>query len=318
MKNPAIRCQLPPKKAKEMQVLTHDEMQRFLIQAKHDGYYEIFMLDLATGLRRGELMGLQWSDLNFSTGELRIQRQVGRIKGKLQATDLLKTQSSGRTIVLPPSVVRILKVYQPTLNGSKWLFPSPVKEDDSPRDPHSIYSKMQKVLDRAECKRVRFHDLRHTFATIALEHGMDVKTLSATIGHTSSASTPDVYSHTTTEMKINAARSIDRGIGRGNPTVNKEAVPTPEKRPQGDSVPKRCTFKPTEGKIRKSGSGGLYQISDHLWEGRYTPTNAHDKRESHNVYAKTREECEERLKEMIVEVRAQIQAEKDQINGMSL
>lgn len=84
MKNPAIRCQLPPKKAKEMQVLTHDEMQRFLIQAKHDGYYEIFMLDLATGLRRGELMGLQWSDLNFSTGELRIQRQVGRIKGKLQ------------------------------------------------------------------------------------------------------------------------------------------------------------------------------------------------------------------------------------------
>lgn len=158
MKNPAIRCQLPPKKAKEMQVLTHDEMQRFLIQAKHDGYYEIFMLDLATGLRRGELMGLQWSDLNFSTGELRIQRQVGRIKGKLQATDLLKTQSSGRTIVLPPSVVRILKVYQPTLNGSKWLFPSPVKEDDSPRDPHSIYSKMQKVLDRAECKRVRFHD----------------------------------------------------------------------------------------------------------------------------------------------------------------
>ena len=263
-------------------------------------------------------MGLQWSDLNFSTGELRIQRQVGRIKGKLQATDLLKTQSSGRTIVLPPSVVRILKVYQPTLNGSKWLFPSPVKEDDSPRDPHSIYSKMQKVLDRAECKRVRFHDLRHTFATIALEHGMDVKTLSATIGHTSSASTPDVYSHTTTEMKINAARSIDRGIGRGNPTVNKEAVPTPEKRPQGDSVPKRCTFKPTEGKIRKSGSGGLYQISDHLWEGRYTPTNAHDKRESHNVYAKTREECEERLKEMIVEVRAQIQAEKEQIKGMSL
>ena len=56
--NPAIGCKLPPKKAREMQVLTHDEMQRFLIQAKHDGYYEIFMLDLATGLRRGELMGL--------------------------------------------------------------------------------------------------------------------------------------------------------------------------------------------------------------------------------------------------------------------
>ncbi len=71
---------------------------------------------------------------------------------------------------------------------------------------------MQKVLDRAECKRVRFHDLRHTFATMALDHGMDVKTLSATIGHTSSATTLDVYSHITTEMQIKAARSIDMGI----------------------------------------------------------------------------------------------------------
>ena len=77
-----------------------------------------------------------------------------------------------------------------------------------------MYSKMQLVLERAECKRIRFHDLRHTFATMALEHGMDVKTLSTMIGHVSSATTLDIYSHITTEMQISAAQKIDKGIGK--------------------------------------------------------------------------------------------------------
>lgn len=71
-KNPAIGCKLPPKKAREMQVLTREEMQRFLIQAKEEGYYEAFLLKLATGMRRGELMALQWNDFNMATGELHI------------------------------------------------------------------------------------------------------------------------------------------------------------------------------------------------------------------------------------------------------
>ena len=310
--NPAIGCKLPPKKAREMQVLTHDEMQRFLIQAKHDGYYEIFLLDLSTGLRRGELMGLQWKDLNMTTGELRIERQVSRVNGELK-TFPPKTKSSIRTIVLPQSVLKMLKAYQPSTNGSKWIFPSPVKTEDSPRDPHTVYSKMQLVLQRAECKRIRFHDLRHTFATMALEHGMDVKTLSAMIGHVSSATTLDIYSHITTEMEINAAQKIDKGIGRANTAVKENDVPKPEKRERT-----MTDFKPKQGKIRKSGTGGIYQISENLWEGRFTPTNAQGKREAHNVYAKTREECERLLDEMIVEVRQQIQVEKEQMKGMSL
>jgi hypothetical protein len=207
----------------------------------------------------------------------------------------------------------MLKAYQPSTNGSKWIFPSPVKTDDSPRDPHTVYSKMQLVLERAECKRIRFHDLRHTFATMALEHGMDVKTLSAMIGHVSSATTLDIYSHITTEMQINAAQKIDKGIGKADTTIREEAVPTTKKRERT-----MTDFKPKQGKIRKSGTGGIYQISENLWEGRFTPTNAQGKREAHNVYAKTREECERLLDEMIVEVRQQIQAEKEQMKGMSL
>lgn len=151
----------------------------------------------------------------------------------------------------------------------------------------------------------------------ALTYGMelcedDEKSL-IMIGHVSSATTLDIYSHITTEMQISAAQKIDKGIGKVDTTIREDAVPTPKKRERT-----MTDFKPKQGKIRKSGTGGIYQISENLWEGRFTPTNAQGKREAHNVYAKTREECERLLDEMIVEVRQQIQAEKEQMKGMSM
>ncbi|MBQ9719534.1 MAG: site-specific integrase, partial [Oscillospiraceae bacterium] len=104
--NPADGCKLPPKKAEEMQVLTREEMQRFLIQAKAEGYYELFLLELATGLRRGELLALQWSDLNLDTGELRVSKQINRVQGKLLVSEP-KTKASIRTIILPRAVVDV-------------------------------------------------------------------------------------------------------------------------------------------------------------------------------------------------------------------
>lgn len=121
------------------------------------------------------------------------------------------------------------------------------------------------------------------------------------------------YSEFINVMQISAAQKIDKGIGKVDTTIREDAVPTPQKRERT-----MTDFKPKQGKIRKSGTGGIYQISENLWEGRFTPTNAQGKREAHNVYAKTREECERLLDEMIVEVRQQIQAEKEQMKGMSL
>ena len=83
IRNPADGCRLPSSKPREMQVLTPEEMQRLLIQAKEDGCYELLLLELSTGLRRGEIQALQWDDLNFSTGTLRVERQVHRVKGEL-------------------------------------------------------------------------------------------------------------------------------------------------------------------------------------------------------------------------------------------
>lgn len=187
--NPAEGCKLPPKKAREMQVLARDELQRFLIQAQAEGYYELFLLDLATGLRRRELLALQWNDLDFETGVLTISKQVSLVRGKI-VMSVPKTKSSIRKLVLPPAVVQVLREYRKSVR-SRWMFPSPVLED-MPLNPGSVYDRLQLILEHANCKQVRFHDLRHTFATLALQNGMDVKTLSAMLGHVSTATTLDI------------------------------------------------------------------------------------------------------------------------------
>ena len=101
-----------------------------------------------------------------------------------------KTKSSIRTLILPPDMLDILAEHKKNAT-CKWVFPSPVKEGE-PRNPDSIYGKFQKILKRAQCKKIRFHDLRHTFATMAIENGMDIKTLSAMIGHVSAETTVNV------------------------------------------------------------------------------------------------------------------------------
>ena len=305
--NPAADCKLPPQNAREMQILTREEMQRFLIQAREEGYFELFLLELATGLWRGEVLALQWDDLNFETGELRIERQVYRANGEL-VVSVPKTNASLRTVVLPPSLVEVLREYRQHTD-SRWMFPSPAKED-SPLDPATCRKRLQTILKHAGCKRVRSHDLWHLFVTTTLESGMDVKTLSTIIGHVSAKTTLNIYTHVTDAMQETAAVKIDRGIGRCEP---RKAAP-----PQDEGLParaaharRRAVFELYKGKYRKPGTGCVTQISDHLWEGKYSPKWPDGKRHSRSIYAGTENECEEKLAGLIRQMKAEIAEAKE-------
>ncbi len=133
---------------------------------------------------------------------------------------------------------------------------------------------------------------------------MDVKTHSTIIGHISSATTLDIYSHVTDTMQKQAAAKIDRQITKAD-----TPIPPDEKKPQTAQT----GFQPYKTTRRKPGTGGVYQLNDHLWEGKYSPRDANKKRISRNVYAKTEEECEAKLEELIKQMKKEIAAEKEKL-----
>ena len=294
-KNPAIGCKLPPLKTKEMKILSKEEIQRFMVQAKEEGLYELFLLELTTGLRRGEILALTWDDLNVKTGELHINKQFTPAGGKATISEP-KTKAAFRTIVLPPVMVELLMEYKKGV-FSHLMFPSRIKPEQ-PIDPGYVRKRLQQILERADCKRVRFHDLRHTFATMSLEHGMDVKTLSTIIGHVSSQTTLNIYTHITGEMQENAAARIDRGIAKVEVAERTKAEKSTETQ----------EFEPVKSSRRRPGTGYIKQLNDNLWEGRYSPIWPDGKKHPRNIYASTQEECEEKLSELILQMKAEIAA----------
>ena len=307
--NPAIGCKLPSKKSAEIKILTPEAMQKLLFQAQIEGFYEMFMLDLATGLRRGEIVGLQWKDIDFEAGTLSITKQIRYVKKKLVIAPP-KTKASERTIILPSPILEMLAEYRKTVD-STWLFPSPVKKEDVPRDPSACRKALARILERAECEHVPFHAMRHTFASNAFHYGMDVKTLASTIGHESVETTLNVYAHSSEQMKRDAAKKIDEAIGavlgadvaaydvsRGD--ENGEA----QEPADGADQPKTTVFEPYKGKKRKPGTGYVKQLSANCWQGRYTPT-VNGKRIARNIYADSVEECEIKLEALIKEMKAE-------------
>ena len=300
-KNPTQGCALPKVEHKEMKTLTADQLSAFFREARDSGVYELYYLDLATGLRRGELLGLKWTDVDLDRGILKIQRAISRQNGKVVEAPL-KTKNAYRTLPLSADAISVLKMQKCKVNSSEWVFPSPT---GGPMSPDSVLHMLQRVLKRAALPRIRFHDLRHTFATLALENGMDVKTLSAMLGHVSAATTLDIYTHITDDMQRAAAENIDRGIGKAAPQED-ASEPGQETAPAQAEKPRMTDFKPYVGRKRRSGTGCVSEINDHLFEGRYSPKWPDGKKHARNVYAHTREECEEKLKVLIVEMKAKI------------
>ena len=158
-KNPTQGCALPQVEHREMKTLTADQLSAFFQEAKDSGVYELYYLDLATGLRRGELLGLKWRDVDFDRSVLKIQRAISRQNGKVVEAPL-KTKNAYRTLPLSADAISVLKMQKRKVGGSEWVFPSP---SGGPMSPDSVLHMLQRVLKRAGLPRIRFHDMRHPY-----------------------------------------------------------------------------------------------------------------------------------------------------------
>lgn len=233
-KNPTNGTTIPKMNYAEKQVLDDEQLDRFLKEIKKEEYWcDFFYVEVMTGLQRGEICGLKWSDIDFGANKLRVQRSVSKKKGGGIVIGETNTNTGTRNITMPPSVTEILLKRKQTAI-TEWVFPA-FLNPEQPIHPEVAYRKLKVILKHAELPLIRFHDLRHTFATMALENGMDIKTLSAMIGHISSETTLNIYSHITDTMQQQAAVKIDREIGS---TDAQTPEPTPPKVKLPNQAPK--------------------------------------------------------------------------------
>ncbi len=187
-----------------MKILTEEQLDIFLTAIKADKFwYDFFYTELTTGLRRGEICGLMWTDFDERDGALKINRTLHREKGGRLVAGDTKTYAGTRKIVLPPSTAELLKERK-RKSFSPWIFHDPLRPE-APMNPDSAYRQLKKFLAEAGLPNIRFHDLRHTFSTHALSSGVDAKTLAGILGRTKASFTLDTYTHTTGDMQKRAA-----------------------------------------------------------------------------------------------------------------
>ena len=203
LSNPTEGCELPKVEHRKMKTLPAEQLGAFLREAKESSVYELYYLDLATGLRRGELLGLKWEDVDLQNGVIHVRRQVARVDGEVKELPL-KTKNSYRNISISQDAVAMLTEME-AHRSSDYVFPS---STGGPISPDSVNNMLHRVLKRAGLPSIRFHDLRHTFATLALQNGVDIKTVSGMLGHFSAGFTLDTYAHVTTSAQKEAARTM--------------------------------------------------------------------------------------------------------------
>jgi len=214
--NPADAVKLPKREQKEIKYLDMADAAIFLAMAKESKHFAAFYLALNTGMRRGELLGLRWKDIDFEAGQLTVNQGLVRVSGQGLVFQEPKTKLSNRVINLAPAVVQVLKEHKKRQNETRLKAGGAYREDlglvfanelGEPICPRAFTRVFERLIKKAGLD-VTFHGLRHTFATLALEQGVDVKTIQETLGHHSSAFTMDVYSSVTAKMKREAADKV--------------------------------------------------------------------------------------------------------------
>ncbi|NTU80721.1 MAG: site-specific integrase [Chloroflexales bacterium] len=230
-RNPAAAIELPPVPKPDIQPLTVEQVQILLKAVEDHRWYALYRLAVNLGMREGELFGLTWRAIDFERGTLRIHQQLQRARkgGKqdaprefvLQST---KTKAGERTLRLDEDLLEVLREHQENqaeeraLLGEKWRDPWGTlvftTETSGPIHISCLLDHFRQVLEKAGLPDIRFHDLRHTAATLMLADGVPLVTVSKILGHASPAITAAIYAHALDESKSIAIAGLSEQLRR--------------------------------------------------------------------------------------------------------
>ena len=219
VRSPLLGVKPPRHEAPEMRAWTPDEARRFLDAVDDDRLYALWVLVLATGMRRGELAGLRWVDVDLDAGVLAVRRSRVSVSYLVHESDP-KTRSSRRTISLDTRVIAVLRAHrrlqleERLAWGAAWTDTGYVftREDGYPLHPERITVLFGRLVESCGLSRVRLHDLRHSSASLILAAGVHPKIVSERLGHSSTSITLDLYSHVIPGLQEEAAAKLGEMI----------------------------------------------------------------------------------------------------------
>lgn len=216
-RNPADAVSLPKIRRAEMQTWDEDELTRFVELAKDTPYHALFYTALFTGMRRSELLALRWQDVDLLLSQIRVNRGLHHLKDGSYIFTEPKSAKSRRTIALSPSVTLLLREYQEKQKLVRAMLGIPLTDgalafstpEGKPLRPNTVTRAWTMLAKRAGVKVIRFHDARHTHASIMLKQGIHPKIVQERLGHSSIGITLDTYSHVAPGLQEAAANRFD-------------------------------------------------------------------------------------------------------------
>lgn len=219
-KNPAKLILPPPKNQFEAKYLTARQIREMLEKLKDDELYMPIFLSVMLGLRRGEVLGLQWDDIDFEEKIIHVRHNYMMIDGKPQLREKLKTDSSRRDIVVTDRIIQELKNYKQKqsimrLQLGKKYYKSNfvcVWKDGKPFNPSHISRAFSLRMEKYGLPKIRFHDLRHSNAALMIGQNVPMKGASERLGHSTITITNDLYGHVEKSVQQQIAETIDKAI----------------------------------------------------------------------------------------------------------
>ncbi|NRD78465.1 tyrosine-type recombinase/integrase [Bacillus sp. BRMEA1] len=216
--NPATKIEKPKLQPKEMNIWTIDQIQHFLECSKGHRLYCIFHLAIMTGLRKGEILGLRWKDVDFEKQVLYVNQTLEH-DGKTIKKGA-KTKSSVRSVTLSPSTRQVLLAHKKRHDSEKEGYDIEYKELDlifrsetgSPFHQRNLTRIFQTLTKKAELPHIRFHDLRHTHAALMIAQNEPMKLIAERLGHSKISTTIDTYGHLLPNMQHDASNRLDQTI----------------------------------------------------------------------------------------------------------